>query len=64
MPRGEKPFVRPGETTAQVMARMRRLITRHRPDLEPGQSPLTFTPLLPGYLGATLASSSEVRPVT
>ena len=42
VPRGEKLFVRPGETTAQVMRRLQRLIEKHRPDPEPGQSPLTF----------------------
>ena len=42
VPRGEKLFVRPGETTAQAMKRLQRLIEKHRPDPLPGQSPLTF----------------------
>lgn len=42
VPRGEKLFVRPGQTTAQVMKRLQRLIEKYRPDPEPGQSPLTF----------------------
>lgn len=42
VPRGEKLFVRPGQTTAQVMKRLQRLIEKHRPYPKPGQSPLTF----------------------
>lgn len=42
LPRGQKLFVRPGETTAEVMSRLQRLVLRLRPEPEPWQAPLTF----------------------